>query len=73
MDKRQLTRIVRTDDGVIIDPSGKANGRGAYLCANPVCWEKAIQHNRLESSLNVELSAPEKAAILAFKPSAQTE
>jgi predicted RNA-binding protein YlxR (DUF448 family) len=32
-DKRALTRLVRTpDDGVHVDPTGKRNGRGAYLC-----------------------------------------
>ena len=36
--KRELTRIVRSPDGVIsLDPVGKAPGRGAYLCANTEC------------------------------------
>lgn len=33
--KRELTRVVRTPEGTVcIDRKGKANGRGAYLCAN---------------------------------------
>ena len=40
--KRDLVRIVASEEeGLKIDPSGKANGRGAYLCPNPECVEKA--------------------------------
>ena len=36
--------MVRTPEGnVDVDPTGKRNGRGAYLCANPACWEKAFE------------------------------
>lgn len=41
--KRALTRIVRTGEGSIeVDPSGRKNGRGAYLCDKQECWEKAL-------------------------------
>ncbi|NJN97822.1 MAG: YlxR family protein [Anaerolineales bacterium] len=40
-DKRDLIRVVRTPAGqLMIDPTGKANGRGAYLCRQTGCWEK---------------------------------
>lgn len=56
-DKRSLTRIVRTPDGVVqIDLTGKKNGRGAYLCDRPACWARAIETNVLSRALNVELS-----------------
>jgi predicted RNA-binding protein YlxR (DUF448 family) len=38
VDKRQLFRIVRTPEGeVVFDPTGKKNGRGAYICADDAC------------------------------------
>lgn len=41
--KRALTRIVRTGEGTIeVDPSGRKNGRGAYLCDRQECWERAV-------------------------------
>ena len=56
--KRTLTRIVRTPDGqVVIDPTGRQNGRGAYLCDNPGCWEKAIRGGLLTRALNISLPA----------------
>ena len=55
--KRGLTRIVRTPEGtVIIDPSGKRNGRGAYLCEKPGCWTRATTTPLLARALNVELT-----------------
>ena len=56
--KRALTRIVRTPEGdVVIDPTGKRNGRGSYLCDNPGCWEKAIKGGLLTRALNTTLTA----------------
>jgi predicted RNA-binding protein YlxR (DUF448 family) len=40
---------------VIVDPTGKANGRGAYLCAKPECFEVARQRRRLDTALKVTL------------------
>jgi len=56
--KRSLTRIVRTPGGdVLIDPTGKQNGRGAYLCDRATCWDRALSSNVLSRALNVELTA----------------
>jgi uncharacterized protein len=55
-EKKWFIRVVRTPDGhVIVDPTGKANGRGAYLCANPECFAVARQRRRLDSALKVTL------------------
>ena len=55
-EKRWFVRIVRTPDGhVIVDPKGNANGRGAYLCAKPECFEVARQRRRLDTALKVNL------------------
>ncbi len=55
-DKRAFTRIVRTKDGHIeVDPSGKANGRGAYLCPRTACFEAAVSRRRFDAALRVRL------------------
>ncbi len=65
-DKRDLIRVVRTPAGdFIIDPTGKANGRGAYLCRQTSCWEKALQKQRLAQALKVNLSASELTELQA--------
>jgi hypothetical protein len=53
--KRTLIRIVRAEDGVKVDPSGKANGRGAYLHKLRSCWEKGLKGS-LAHALKVELT-----------------
>ena len=56
LDKKDLIRIVRTpEQNVIIDETGKANGRGAYLKKDIEVIEKAKKSKVLEKSLNVEI------------------
>ncbi len=56
-DKRAFVRFVRSPDGdVAVDPTGKANGRGAYTCARTDCFETAVRKGRLASTLRVRLS-----------------
>lgn len=66
--KRGLIRVVRDADGRVgVDPSGRRNGRGAYLCHDPACWEAAIKRKALERALRVTtLNPDDKAALLAF-------
>ncbi|MCI1931506.1 MAG: YlxR family protein [Clostridia bacterium] len=50
-DKRQLIRIVRSDEGEYsLDFTGKKPGRGAYICPNLECLEKAQKSKGLERS-----------------------
>lgn len=66
-DKRELIRVVRTPEGnVIIDPTGKANGRGAYLCRKPDCWHKGLHKGRIAQALKVTLSAQELANLQTY-------
>ncbi len=67
-DKRQLTRLVRTENGVVVDPTGKQNGRGAYVCDQPQCWEKIIKSQLLDKALKIEISADQKSAIASQQP-----
>ena len=54
--KRELLRIVRTPEGnIIIDESGKANGRGDYLKKDLLVFEKAKQTKALNRQLEVEV------------------
>jgi len=64
--KRDLNRIVRSSDGEILyDPTGKAAGRGAYLCNDLACWEKAISGNFLERALKIKLTPAHRATLQA--------
>lgn len=50
-DKKELIRIVKSDDNIFaIDLTGKKSGRGAYICNNPDCFEKAHKSRGLERS-----------------------
>lgn len=54
--KHELLRVVRTPDGhVDVDPSGKANGRGAYVCARVECFDAAVSRRRFDHALRVRL------------------
>lgn len=55
-EKHALVRIVRDTEGeVSVDPTGKRNGRGAYLCGRMDCFEQAVKRGRLDSALRVRL------------------
>ena len=65
--KRQLVRIVRGLDGEArVDPTGKAAGRGAYLCVNQSCWDAALKKKRLERSLNTTISPVALEGLMAY-------
>ena len=54
--KRELIRVVRGPEGTVsLDFSGKAPGRGAYLCPNPECLKKALRSKALDRSLEVTI------------------
>lgn len=53
--KRGLIRIVRTQQGLRVDPTGKVSGRGAYLHDQRSCWEIGLKGS-LAHALKIELS-----------------
>jgi predicted RNA-binding protein YlxR (DUF448 family) len=62
-----LIRIVRTPDGhVVLDPTGKKSGRGAYLCAKRSCWEPALRKGKLEHEFGVTLTPEDRAELEAY-------
>ena len=55
--KNELLRIVKNKENeIFIDLTGKANGRGAYICPKEECLEKAVKSNRLAKSFEQEIS-----------------
>jgi len=65
--KRQLIRVVRTLAGPVeVDPTGKKNGRGAYLCPNRACWTRALKSNLLDVALRTTLTPEDWARLAAF-------
>ena len=53
--KKELIRVIKNDEGVFLDASGRKNGRGAYICADTDCLEKARKSKGLERSLKVAI------------------
>lgn len=65
--KRALTRIVRTGEGAIeVDPTGRKNGRGAYLCEKKACWEKALGTSILAKALRTTPSEESLSQLREF-------
>lgn len=57
--KKELVRVIRTPENeVVLDLTGKKNGRGAYICRNEACFAKAKKTKVFERSL--EVSIPEE-------------
>ena len=55
--KKDLYRIVKTKEGeILLDKTGKLNGRGAYICKSKECLEKAIKSKRIEKEFEVKIS-----------------
>lgn len=55
-DKKELIRIVKTPEGdIVLDRTGRRNGRGAYLCDNPQCLAKARKTNALSRSFRIQV------------------
>src|SRR5438270_388763 len=54
--KRSYVRLVRTpEQQVAVDPTGKQNGRGAYLCRRRACWRRGIDTRAIDRALKIEL------------------
>ncbi len=70
--KRQMLRIVRTAEGVRVDPTGKLAGRGAYLHDKRSCWERGLK-GALAHALKAELSNDDRVRLEAFMNTLPTE
>lgn len=65
--KREYVRLVRTPERTVeVDPSGKANGRGAYLCRRRSCWNDALSSGAIDRALNVTLDAGDRERLREY-------
>ncbi|MBZ0298799.1 MAG: YlxR family protein [Anaerolineae bacterium] len=67
-DKRLLVRVVNTAHGIQIDPTGKLEGRGAYLCGSSSCWDRAIQGQALGNALRMALTDEDRNRLQQARP-----
>jgi uncharacterized protein len=63
--KRKMIRVVRTAEGVQVDPSGKMAGRGAYLHDRRECWERGLK-GALARALKRDLTIDEHKHLEEF-------
>lgn len=55
--KKDMIRVLRTEnEGIILDSTGKKNGRGAYICPNAECLQKARKSKGLDRSFKMAIS-----------------
>jgi predicted RNA-binding protein YlxR (DUF448 family) len=65
--RREFVRVVRTEDKrVVVDPTGKARGRGAYLCRRRSCWEKALKGGTIGYALRMTPVREDVEALRAY-------
>lgn len=56
--KKEMLRVIKTpEDEVVLDATGRKNGRGAYVCFSQECLEKAVKSRGLERSLKMKIPA----------------
>lgn len=63
--KRGMIRIVRTPEGLRVDPTGKLAGRGAYLHDRRSCWERGLR-GALANALKTELTDPDREMLRGY-------
>lgn len=54
-EKKSMMRVLKCEEGIVLDMTGKKNGRGAYLCKSEECFVKAVKNKGLERSLKVQI------------------
>ncbi len=54
--KKEMMRVIKSAEGeIFLDTTGKKNGRGAYICKQVECLEKAFSNHGLERSLKISI------------------
>lgn len=52
--KKEMLRVLRTqEDGIILDATGRKNGRGAYICPSPECMKKVRKTRGLDRAFRM--------------------
>ena len=63
-DKKALIRVVKTPEGaIVLDATGKKSGRGAYVCPDPACLQKARKSRALERAFSLTIPDQVYAAL----------
>ncbi len=63
-DKKALIRVVKTPEGaIVLDATGKKSGRGAYVCPDPACLQKARKSRALERAFSLTIPDEVYAAL----------
>lgn len=63
-DKRDLIRVVKTPEGnITLDFKGKTNGRGAYICKDAACLDKALKNKGIERSFKISIPDEVKTSL----------
>ncbi len=57
--KKELLRIVATEDGLTLDKTGKLNGRGAYICDNDDCMNRCLKTKALHKAFKKNIAVEE--------------
>jgi len=54
--KKEMIRVIKTaEDEIMLDATGRKNGRGAYLCPSMECFKKAVKSKGLERSFKMAI------------------
>ena len=54
--KKEMIRILKTEaEGIVLDATGRKNGRGAYVCPDAACFQKAVKNKGLERSFKMPI------------------
>lgn len=54
--KKEMVRVIKTPEGeILLDATGRKNGRGAYVCPSIVCLQKAEKQHGLERSFKMAI------------------
>lgn len=54
--KKEMIRVIKTtEDEIVLDATGRKNGRGAYVCPNGICLQKAVKSKGLERSFKMPI------------------
>ncbi len=62
--KKEMIRILRTETGeIVLDATGRKNGRGAYLCPSMECFQKAVKGKGIERSFKMAVPKDVYAAL----------
>jgi hypothetical protein len=65
--KRDYVRLVRTPEQTVeIDPTGKRNGRGAYLHRSRRCWRAALDSGAIARALKIELNDADRERLWTY-------